>query len=124
MHWAKLEFTPLEFETCRVSIFIYARQIRIYSVGVWNNNNGNPFASLAPLEFTPLEFETLSRWSKNHDLDVIRIYSVGVWNGLKFADIEISSKIRIYSVGVWNEMNFEKGYLQELIRIYSVGVWN
>ena len=23
----------------------------------------------------------------------IRIYSVGVWNGLKFADIEISSKL-------------------------------
>ena len=55
--------------------------IRIYSVGVWNENIN----------------------AEKPKTRGIRIYSVGVWNGLKFADIEISSKIRIYSVGVWNQ---------------------
>ena len=57
----KLEFTPLEFETC----LHFAEQqqcycIRIYSVGVWNNT---------------MLIYILSSVS-------IRIYSVGVWNVL------------------------------------------
>ena len=56
-----LEFTPLEFETKNISILaINASLIRIYSVGVWNEENDFDDELAKLLEFTPLEFETLN----------------------------------------------------------------
>ena len=77
----KLEFTPLEFET-GVDIGVLGEQveIRIYSVGVWNQRAG--------------KISELNRQ--------IRIYSVGVWNIGAAATAASGLIIRIYSVGVWN----------------------
>ena len=55
---SKLEFTPLEFETCSASLGGFYDYIRIYSVGVWN-------------------IDVAKATNKTH---AIRIYSVGVWN--------------------------------------------
>ena len=54
-----LEFTPLEFET-NVNFFNISlwKQIRIYSVGVWNESEQYHSLKERKLEFTPLEFET------------------------------------------------------------------
>ena len=140
-----LEFTPLEFETTRkMELHKRARDIRIYSVGVWNLVDLSHYPSCffiriysvgvwnllclclklksLILEFTPLEFETQKKKSAYTPFD-IRIYSVGVWNMWVANPLPLIS-IRIYSVGVWN-INLQKRWRQtRKIRIYSVGVWN
>ena len=61
-----LEFTPLEFETGLILHFYVCREIRIYSVGVWNRKPSQQKSKTQKLEFTPLEFETrfCTWWSR------------------------------------------------------------
>ena len=120
--------------------------IRIYSVGVWNQQILKYTQLTALLEFTPLEFETIIYSANLSLLGFIRIYSVGVWNSVYLWASVGFSMIRIYSVGVWNTagaiqsesvrkleftpLEFETSCCCWLyiafssIRIYSVGVWN
>ena len=77
-----LEFTPLEFETHKVSIYQYIHLILEFTplefeamLPMW------PLQILSfLLEFTPLEFETKKRKISMSFRRGIRIYSVGVWN--------------------------------------------
>ena len=97
-----LKFTPLEFETVRLS----AKKIPSFG-----------------LKFTPLEFETLLVANAFYKID-IKIYSVGVWNQKDFILEAMTTIIKIYSVGVWNAFIDAMAALGYEIKIYSVGVWN
>ena len=75
--------------------------IKIYSVGVWNENVKKANEVLDELKFTPLEFETC-------EMRGIAYYALR----LKFTPLEFETPntagrpimvdIKIYSVGVWN----------------------
>ena len=89
-----LEFTPLEFETISQNSRTTASIcIRIYSVGVWNENmNKLKAVRELKLEFTPLEFETKITAIRCEMVVKIRIYSVGVWNKSKKISHNSSNK--------------------------------
>ena len=77
--------------------------IRIYSVGVWNEQSTH-FPWVVPLlEFTPLEFETWLNSCFSFKQLILE------FTPLEFEtdfgeDVNIMGKIRIYSVGVWNNL--------------------